>query len=119
MDKLFIIQLVTSFFVGGAFIILLVTLAERVPKRIAGVIIIFPSTIALGFFFLAWVLSAESIARAAPLAIIGTAANFIIFLSYPHLANFFTQKTKNKFLQIILSLAVKSFALACNCLRNR
>lgn len=122
MDKLFIIQLITSFFVGGAFIILLVTLAERASKRIAGVIIVFPSTIVLGFFFLAWVLSSEAVARAAPIAIISTAANFVFFLGYPYAANFFSLKTKNKFLQILFSLAVSLlpwFTLATLIARNK
>ena len=106
MDTLFIIQLVTSFFVGGAFVVLLVTLAERAPKRIAGVILMFPSTIFLFFFFLAWVLSPEAVAHAAPVAILSTAANFIFFLGYPYAANFFAQKTKNKIFQILLSVVV-------------
>src|SRR3989344_9178391 len=122
MDKLFIIQLVTSFFVGGAFIVTLVTLAERVPKRIAGVIIMFPSTIVLGFFFLAWVLSPQAVAGAAPLAIISTAANFIFFLGYPYVSNFFARKIESKMLQISLSLLVTIlpwFALVSIIAKNK
>jgi hypothetical protein len=106
MDMLFIIQLVTSFFVGGVFIVLLVTLAERAPKRIAGVIIMFPSTIVLGFFFLAWVLSPGAVAEAAPVAILSTAVNFVFFLGYPFAGNFFARKTESRILQIILGFAV-------------
>jgi hypothetical protein len=106
MGKLFIIQLVTSFFVGGAFIVVLVTLAERAPKRVAGIILMFPSTIALSFFFLAWVLSPEAVVNAGPVAILSTAINFVFFLGYPYVANFFSQKTESRLLQIILSLGV-------------
>ncbi|HEV7702055.1 MAG TPA: hypothetical protein VGO63_01250 [Candidatus Paceibacterota bacterium] len=105
MNTLFIIQLITSFFVGGVYIIILLTLAERAPKRVAGIILMFPSTIALSFFFLAWVLSPEAIIHAAPVAILSTAINFIFFLGYPYAGNFFTQKTESKLLQILLSLA--------------
>lgn len=106
MNTLFIIQLITSFFVGGAFIVMLVTLAERASNRVSGVIIMFPSTIVLGFFFLAWVLSPEAVAHAAPVAILSTAVNFIFFLGYPYAANFFARNTGSKLLQILLSLAV-------------
>lgn len=106
MNELFIIQLLASFFIGGVFVVLLVTLAERASTQIAGVIIMFPSTLALGFFFLAWVLSPEAVAQAAPLAIISTAINFIFFLGYPMLANFFATKTNSKIIQILLSLII-------------
>ena len=108
MEKLFIIQLITSFFVGGAFIALLVTLAERTSKQLAGVIIIFPSTIALSFFFLAWVLSPEAVAHVAPVAILSTAINFILFLIYPYVANFFAGKIKNKILKFHINYLPRS-----------
>lgn len=57
VETLFIIQLITSFLVGGAVIALLSFIAERVHKRIAGIVLAFPTTVALGFFFLGWTLS--------------------------------------------------------------
>ncbi len=54
MSKLFIIQLIVSFIVGGSIIALLSLAAEKVNKTIAGILIAFPSTVALGFFFLGW-----------------------------------------------------------------
>jgi len=65
MDKLFIAQLVISFFVGGAFIAGLSLLAERSSEKMAGMIISLPSTVVLGFFFMGWALGPDAVARAA------------------------------------------------------
>jgi len=57
MNKLFIIQLITSFIVGGIVIAIISFVAEKANKKISGIILTFPTTMALGFFFLCWTLS--------------------------------------------------------------
>jgi len=52
MNKLFIIQLIISFIVGGGFVALLTIVAEKVNQRIAGIILTFPITAGLALFFL-------------------------------------------------------------------
>lgn len=63
MDQLFLIQLITSFIVGGAFIAILSLIAEKANSKLAGIIISLPTTIALGFFFTGWAVSPEAVAE--------------------------------------------------------
>jgi uncharacterized membrane protein (GlpM family) len=64
MEKLFLIQLVTSFVVGGASLALLSLIAERASSKMAGIILSLPLTIAIGLFFTGWIASPEAVADA-------------------------------------------------------
>lgn len=70
MNKLFALQLIVSFLVGGGIITLISLLAEKANARVSGIILAFPSTVALGFFFLAWTASTEAVAKVVPATII-------------------------------------------------
>lgn len=106
MNNLFIIQLITSFLVGGGFIALISLVAERVDEKLSGIILAFPSTLALGFFFLAWTTSPQTIAEIAPATLIpiGAAAIFPVFYLYSAL--YFENFKITKFLKIIFSFII-------------
>lgn len=92
MSRLFIIQLIASFLVGGSLIALLSFIAERSSERIAGMIISLPSTAAVSLFFIGWTLSPETIALIAPLAPL-TASIIILFtITYLYLSKIQTKK---------------------------
>lgn len=61
---LFQIQLLTSFIVGGVSIAALSFIAERASAKTAGIIISFPTTIAIGFFFIGWATSPTAVVDA-------------------------------------------------------
>ena len=84
MNKLFFIQIATSFIVGGAGVAFLSFIAERASSRTAGIVLAFPSTGALGYFFLAWALSPEAVAAVIPATFIplGLTAMFPVFYTY-------------------------------------
>ncbi len=84
MNKLFFIQIATSFIVGGAGVAFLSFIAERASSRTAGIVLAFPSTGALGYFFLAWALSPEAVATIIPATFIplGLTAMFPVFYTY-------------------------------------
>ncbi len=50
---IFHLQLLVSFLVGGAITAVLSLVAEKSHTKIAGVIVALPSTIAIGYFFIA------------------------------------------------------------------
>ena len=84
MNKLFFIQIATSFIVGGAGVAFLSFIAERASSRTAGIVLAFPSTGALSYFFLAWALSPEAVAAVIPATFIplGLTAMFPVFYTY-------------------------------------
>lgn len=106
MDKLFLIQLVTSFFVGGAVIALLSILAERAHESIAGIIISFPTTIALGFFFIGWTLSPMKVAAVAPVIPVMEGVVMIFTLVYLYLSKVRVPKFFSMILCTLGSLGV-------------
>ena len=110
MNSLFIIQLVTSFVAGGMGIALLTLLAERAPRKISGIILMFPSTVVLGYFFLGWTLSPEAVALAVPASIITTGVNIFYIICYLLIANQALRLFQRRIPQIILGLGV-SFPL--------
>ncbi|PIQ77131.1 hypothetical protein COV82_06050 [Candidatus Peregrinibacteria bacterium CG11_big_fil_rev_8_21_14_0_20_46_8] len=81
---LFLIQLATSFIIGGALIALLSFVAERADERIAGIIISLPSTVAISYFFIGWAVGPQAVAEAAPLAplVVGIIMLFTIVYLY-------------------------------------
>lgn len=115
MNKLFTLQLIVSFIVGGGIIAILSFLAERVNKRIAGIILAFPSTVALGFFFLGWTLSPEEVTIIVPATLIPLGLSVLFAAIYSYTAEYFSKITNSKIWQIIISFIVSNlfwFALA-------
>jgi len=106
MNKLFYIQLITSFIIGGGGIALLSFLAERVRTRFAGIVLAFPSTAALGFFFLGWTLSAETVAEIIPATLIPLGLVVLFPALYIYVAEFSAKFLKSKVLQIFISFIV-------------
>lgn len=87
MEQLFIIQLITSIFIGGLFVSLLTIIAERLPQRAAGVVLSIPSTIVLGLFFIALTTSPSVVTTIAPSMPISMGATIIFCIIYVYLAN--------------------------------
>ena len=56
--------------VGGCFITLLSYIAEKTNEHVAGIIVMLPSTIVLGYFFLGLTTSAEQVALLVPATLI-------------------------------------------------
>ncbi len=115
MNKLFFIQIATSFIVGGAGVAFLSFIAERASSRTAGIVLAFPSTGALGYFFLAWALSPEAVAAVIPATFIplGLTAMFPVFYTYSAKAvsPLLTRKGHQVLVSFLLSTACW-FALA-------
>ncbi len=110
MTFLFVIQLVSSFVVGGVVIALLSFLAERVSSRISGIILAFPSTVVLGFFFLGWAQSPEAVAKVIPATLIPLGLSVLFPVIYVFTASasikFFHQKIFQIGFSFLLSVTV-------------
>ena len=103
MNTIFLIQLVTSFIVGGGAIALLSFLAERVHSRIAGIILAFPTTVALGFFFLGWAVSPQTAADVVPATLIPLGLSMVFAAIYPYIGELAARSIRNKIGQISIS----------------
>lgn len=115
MNTLFVIQLIVSFVVGGGVIALLSFIAEKTNKRIAGIILAFPTTVALGFFFLGWTLSPKAVAEVVPATLIPLGLSVLFAAIYAYIAEYSAQIIKSKIWQIIVSFVISIgfwFALA-------
>lgn len=104
MTTFFITQLIVSFIVGGSFIALLTFLAERSNSRISGIIISFPSTALLGFFFLAWTQSPEEVATLVPATLIPLGVSILFPVMYAYLAQIGSRLIKNRPFLILITL---------------
>jgi hypothetical protein len=103
LNNLFIIQLVTSFIAGGIFISLLSFIAERVSARTAGIVLTFPSTAALGLFFLGWAVSPGTVSEIVPATLIPLGLCILFPAIYTYTAVFIERKIKNRVRQIAIS----------------
>lgn len=115
MNKFFILQLIVSFIVGGGVISLLSFIAEKMSKRIAGIILTFPTTVALGFFFLGWTVSPKAVATVVSASLIPLGLSVLFVAIYAYIAEYFAKIVKNKIWQIIVSFVISIgfwFALA-------
>lgn len=109
MTLTFAFQLLASFFVGGFFITLLALIAERANENISGIIMMFPSTIVLGFFFLGMTTSAEKVSLIVPATLIPLGIVLFSSVIYIYSAIFFSKYIKTKIRQIIITFVVSSF----------
>lgn len=108
MSTLLLVQLVVSFFVGGALITILSLIAEKTNQHIAGIIMMFPTTLVLGFFFLGFATSAHTVSTIIPTTLIPL--GIIVFSSviYIHTAVFFNRYIRNINIQILGTLLISS-----------
>jgi MFS family permease len=103
MNEFFLIQLIVSFLAGGSFIALLSFMAEKVNESMAGIVLAFPSTVALGFFFMGWTISPDAVAKIIPSTFIPLGLAMLFVAIYPYIAEFISKHFKDKVLQIIIS----------------
>ena len=106
MNSAFIIQLIISFIVGGGFIALLIFLAERSGSSVSGIILSFPSTALLGFFFLAWTQTPEEVAALIPATLIPLGISILFPVFYIYIANFGAGFIKKRLPLILFSLCL-------------
>lgn len=106
MNSIFVIQLLVSFIVGGGFVALLTFLAERSSSRLSGIILSFPSTVFLGFFFLAWTQSPEEVASIIPATLIPMGITVLFPVFYVYAARFGAAFISKRFLLMLFSFSV-------------
>ncbi|WP_156957509.1 hypothetical protein [Hippea jasoniae] len=70
MNNSILLHTFISFFAGGIFITFLTLIAEKSSEKTAGIILMFPSTLMLGFFFLGWTTSSQTVSKIAPSTLI-------------------------------------------------
>ncbi len=104
MTTVLLIQLLVSFFVGGSLITLLSLIAEKTNQHISGIIMMFPSTLVLGFFFLGLTTSAKNVATVIPATLIPLGIVIFSSVIYIYCSIYFVNRVKNKFQQISYSL---------------
>lgn len=87
-------------------IALLSLLAERSSEKMAGVIISLPSTVAISFFFLGWVVSPEKVAEVGPALPVVVGVNLISTSVYIYMARLKIRKVWAILLSTVSSLTV-------------
>lgn len=113
MTQLALLQIATSFFVGGLLVAALSLLAECVPPRVAGIILNLPSTVAVSFFFMAIALTPDSVANALPVVPLGLSCGLIFIVVYLLVARIALPKGYS----MLLSASVATFIwLLCSLL---
>ncbi len=103
MNLVSFVQVSLAFVAGGSFMAILSILAERSNDRIAGIIMMFPTTIVFGFFFLGWVTSPTKVALIVPSTLMPL--GLVVFSSaiYIYTAKFISQFKFAKRVEILLS----------------
>jgi len=115
MSTFFLVQLFVSFFVGGALITILSLIAENTNQRISGIILMFPTTLVLGFLFLGLTTTAENVSIVIPATLIPLGIIVFSTVIYIYSSIFFEEHVKSKISQILCSLltsAIVWFLLA-------
>jgi len=106
-------QLFVSFLAGGCFITFLSLTAERAKGNVAGIILMFPSTMVLGFFFLGMATSAEKVAEVVPASFVPLGVLVLSSIFYIYLAQFYARLFAAKTMQIILAFSTCSLIWLC------
>lgn len=101
-------QLLVSFVVGGCLITLLSLIAEKVNENISGIIMMFPSTIVLGFFFLGYTTSANNVSTIIPATLVPLGIVIFSSVIYIYCSLFFVKYFKYKVSQIAATIIVSS-----------
>ncbi len=102
------LQIITSFIIGGGLITFLSLLAEKANVRTAGIIMMFPTTIVLGFFFLGLATSADKVASIIPATLIPLGIVVFSSVIYIYVALFYVNRIRSKIQQIIATLITSS-----------
>jgi hypothetical protein len=84
--SLFSLQLICSFFIGGAVVALQSFIAEKVPKALSGIILCLPSTIIVNFFFLGFILKPNDFQKLLPLVPAPIGISLIFIAAYIYIA---------------------------------
>jgi uncharacterized membrane protein (GlpM family) len=90
--------------VGGSLITLLSLIAEKTNQHISGIIMMFPTTLVLGFFFLGLTTNAQNVSNVIPATLIPLGIVIFSSVIYIYCAIFYENKVKNKLPQIFTSL---------------
>ena len=101
MTLIAFLQVFASFIIGGGFIATLSLVAEKTNERIAGIILMFPTTIVLGFFFLGVTTSAGKVAEVIPATLIPLGIVVFSSLIYIHVAKFYERYKLSASKQVI------------------
>ncbi|MEK6843040.1 MAG: DUF3147 family protein [Candidatus Micrarchaeota archaeon] len=99
MDS-FLLKLIFSFLVGGAYVAFIIRVSEKVEPKLAGILTGFPGTNVLSLIFLAWTNDANFALAAMPIGPIGISVNSIYLAILLGLVKF------GKFKALIASLAI-------------
>lgn len=108
INTIFVLQIVVSFVAGGCFITLLSLLAERANENVAGIIMMFPSTIVLGFFFLGLTTSPEKVSLIIPATLIPLGIVIFSSVIYIYCSILFSKYFKSKIPQILITFGASS-----------
>ncbi|NIM90582.1 MAG: hypothetical protein GTO17_06495 [Candidatus Aminicenantes bacterium] len=82
MDQVFILKLILSFLIGGAWVTTAIHLADKFGTKVGGIITGLPSTALLSLFFIAWTQSPAVSAEATTIIPIIGAVNSLFLLVY-------------------------------------
>jgi len=104
MTTVLLFQLLISFFVGGSLITILSLIAEKTSQHISGIIMMFPTTLVLGFFFLGLTTTAKNVSTIIPATLIPLGIVIFSSVIYIYFSIYFAVYIKNKVLQILCSL---------------
>ncbi len=104
MTTVLLAQILVSFFVGGSLITLLSVIGEKANQHISGIIMMFPTTLVLGFFFLGLTTNAENVSNVIPATLIPLGIVIFSSVIYIYCSIFYESKVKNILLQIVCSL---------------
>jgi hypothetical protein len=108
LTSLLILQLIVSFIAGGFLITLQSLIAEKTSEHISGIIMMFPTTIVLGFLFLGITTSAEHVSLVVPATLIPLGIVVFSSIVYTYGAIFFSKYFKTKPKQIIATFLTSS-----------
>jgi len=70
MTTILLVQLFVSFFAGGTLITILTLIAEKTNQQISGILMMFPTTLVLGFLFLGLTTNAGNVSMVVPATLI-------------------------------------------------
>ncbi|MFH1051027.1 MAG: hypothetical protein V1779_08905 [bacterium] len=104
MTTILIVQLFVSFFAGGTLITILTLIAEKTNQQISGILMMFPTTLVLGFLFLGLTTNAENVSTIVPATLIPLGIIVFSTVIYVYCSIFYSNHIKDKILQILCSL---------------
>ncbi len=80
------LQLLTSLIVGGLFVAAQLFVVERVPARIAGIVLTLPTTMAISFIFIGWIFGAARIAEIAAINPLTNGVSLLFITTYVYMS---------------------------------